>query len=194
MASKEKSTIKRIAQWNRRGAKSALKMIMEYCYRHQINAFLLNETKLTPDDRISIPPYRIYRTDRSLNRGGGSAILVHPTLHPIRMGGYLPHRNAEEVVVKIKIGRKHLLLITWYSATPDYTSNSLKTFLSQFDLPKIIMGDFNAHSRAWGSDRTCQWGHQIDKLLADAEYRLMNDGRATYVRAPAYESCLDLTK
>src|SRR5258705_265518 len=193
MASKENTTVKRITQWNCRGMKTALPLITEYCHRFQWDALLLNETKLGPNDRISIPPYKIFRCDRQRNRGGGTAILAHPTLHPIKMVGYRTHEGAEEVVVKITIGKKNYLLITWYSAIPNYSKNTIHAFLKQFDLPLILMGDFNAHGRAWGSVRTDRWGAQIEDLLNDNEYTLMNDGSSTYYRAPNYESCLDLT-
>src|SRR5258705_5634466 len=139
MASKEKTTVKRVTQWNCRGVKTALPLLTEYCHRFQWDAILLNETKLNPDDRFSIPPYKVFRTDRYRNRGGGAAILAHPTLSPTRMVGYQTHENVEEVVVKIKVGKKYYLLISWYSAQPNYTKSSLEKFFKQFKLPLIIM-------------------------------------------------------
>ncbi|KAF9412052.1 hypothetical protein HW555_009330 [Spodoptera exigua] len=59
--------------------------------------------------------------------------------------------------------------------------------------PVLILGDFNAHSRAWGNTRDRPRGHIVQDWAASLDLRLMNQGAiATCVRWQG-ESIVDLT-
>ncbi|GJQ68000.1 hypothetical protein Trydic_g16738 [Trypoxylus dichotomus] len=52
----------------------------EFVQRHQLDAVLIGETHLRASNRLTLPNFRVYRTDREDARGGGTAILVKSTI------------------------------------------------------------------------------------------------------------------
>ncbi|XP_068985002.1 uncharacterized protein [Bombus flavifrons] len=59
--------------------------------------------------------------------------------------------------------------------------------------PSLVLGDFNAHSTAWGSHRTNRRGRDVQDWAAALDLRLMNRGSSSTCVAWRGESIVDLT-
>jgi hypothetical protein len=56
-----------------------------------------------------------------------------------------------------------------------FTTANIEQIIQQFPTPYIILGDFNAYSPLWGSDKTNPRGKAIEKLLEKDNIALLND-------------------
>ncbi|GJQ79316.1 hypothetical protein Trydic_g16183 [Trypoxylus dichotomus] len=69
-----------IAFWNANGLTTKKTELEEFVQRHQLDAVIIGETHLRASNRISLPNFRVYRTDREGAREGGTAILTKSTI------------------------------------------------------------------------------------------------------------------
>lgn len=66
----------------------------------------------------------------------------------------------------------------------------LKTIVLRSQKPLIIMGDFNAYSRSWGSKSTNHRGRLVDVWTAECNLVLLNDGaKPTFNRGTFIDLC-----
>ncbi|XP_058817337.1 uncharacterized protein LOC131680640 [Topomyia yanbarensis] len=70
--------------------------------------------------------------------------------------------------------------------------SQLTSLINQVPAPFIVMGDLNAHHKAWGSDKCCHRGNEIVKLIEEIDAVILNDGSTTFIRGNA-SSALDVT-
>ncbi|GBN86574.1 hypothetical protein AVEN_41318-1 [Araneus ventricosus] len=74
-----------IISWNADGLKGKFREFKYFFEEWQPDITALQETHLNPGDRLRVPNYSAYRTDRTTHTGRGTALLVknsiyhHPT-------------------------------------------------------------------------------------------------------------------
>jgi hypothetical protein len=97
---------------------------------------LLSQTQLKPHDRVYIPNYHFYRTDRFLGREGGTAVTVRKNI---------PHLvSVEATGVCIFIGNSEVLLAAVYETGGRAWGDSDIIVLLSFRRKYILEGDLNA--------------------------------------------------
>ncbi|GBN39168.1 putative RNA-directed DNA polymerase from transposon X-element, partial [Araneus ventricosus] len=121
----------------------------------QPDIIALQETHLNPCDKLKIPNYTPYRTDRTTHRGGGTALLVKNSIdhHPTPIAS----TSFENTTVILDLPNNNNISITSIYRPPHGRINTqeLDRLFSQ-SAKAIVVGDFNAKHAAWsmGSSNT----------------------------------------
>jgi len=88
--------------------------------------------------------------------------------------------NIEIQGIEIKTITGHLKIFNSY-ITPSYKFKK-ETIQNIFQLKRsLIVGDFNAHNKLWGSSKTNERGKIIEEILADKNLVILNTGQATRI-------------
>ncbi|GJQ86966.1 hypothetical protein Trydic_g20271, partial [Trypoxylus dichotomus] len=104
-----------IAFWNANGLSTKKTELEEFVQRHQLDAVLIGETHLRAGNRLTLPNFRVYRTDRENARGGGTAILVKSTIeHHADLA--LDLTNIEATAVTVNLATGPVKLVAAYKA------------------------------------------------------------------------------
>ncbi|GFO13713.1 RNA-directed DNA polymerase from mobile element jockey [Plakobranchus ocellatus] len=64
---------------------------------------------------------------------------------------------------------------------------SLAELFEQLPKPFLVLGDFNAHSPAWGDSRRDGRGRMLEEFIAENDFIILNSGEQTFVHS-AYHS------
>ena len=70
----------KILSWNCQSLIPKFHETLDYLLKHKISVALFSETWLRTNDKIYLPHYRFYRTDRQTGEHGGVAIAVSRNL------------------------------------------------------------------------------------------------------------------
>lgn len=91
--------------------------------------------------------------------------------------------NTNLEIVAVNIWSPSRITICNIYIPPDYQLNDadLANVVTQLPSPFILVGDFNAHSRTWGSQKTFGRGKIIDQYLASSNMVLLNTGESTHL-------------
>lgn len=106
------------------------------------------------DSEISIPNFKVYRTDRTVGKGGGSCIYIHDTISAILINDF----NVPDcIAMKLKCGVIDIVLIVVYRSPSlmyndnismiDRLSDTVDYFKKENEI--IIVGDFNLPDVSW---------------------------------------------
>ena len=149
----------RIAFWNANGIRDKKSELEAFIAHHNVDVFLLNESKLVPSDRFNVANYTTIRTDGP-HRHGGTAVIIKRSLKydPLPI---VYNDRLETTAIKLCVGRSSFIKIA-----AAYARSSLVPATSDLDdvfadtIPTIAAGDFNARHVLW--DRTtCAKGKVI---------------------------------
>ncbi|GJQ65109.1 hypothetical protein Trydic_g7254 [Trypoxylus dichotomus] len=155
-----------IAFWNANGLSTKKTELEEFVQRHQLDAVLIGETHLRAGNRLTLPNFRVYRTDRENARGGGTAILVKSTIeHHADLA--LDLTNIEATAVTVNLATGPVKLVAAYKAP---NRQLLEDDLSEiFDTrgAVILAGDLNAKHPSWNSRRTNASGTCLRRFADD---------------------------
>ncbi|GBN15176.1 RNA-directed DNA polymerase from mobile element jockey [Araneus ventricosus] len=132
----------------------------------QPNIIALQETHLNPSDKLKIPNYTAYRTDRTMHRWCGTALLVknaidhHPT--PIASTSF------ENTFVNLDLPNNNNISITSIYRSPygRIVTQELDRLFSQSS-KAIVVGDYNAKHTAWSVGRYNTNGSIIHDYIAN---------------------------
>jgi endonuclease/exonuclease/phosphatase family metal-dependent hydrolase len=99
----------------------------------------------------------------------GTAILVKDSIKTEEV--YLD-TDLNAVAVKVHLD-KVVTVVSVYISPSDVQSNrgaerkaaKVKGLIEQLDTPYLVMGDFNAHSRSWGSGKKIPFGNKLADLF-----------------------------
>lgn len=145
----------RILSWNADGIKAKIPLLSYYLHLLKIDVLCLQETHLSPSNKLYIPGYFVYRSDRTathnFGRKGGVAIAVKNTLEHYHLNN-LPATTFENVRIIIKTKELPSLQIASVYKRPNkpYKQGDLFPFFNSLH-HSFITGDFNAKHSAWGS-------------------------------------------
>lgn len=102
--------------------------------------------------------------------------------------------NIQAVAVKVYYPVEFIICNIYLPGNEQIPSIELTNIMSQFNLPFMLLGDFNAHNILWGSDINDNRGTKIEKLIEDNELNIMNSGAPThYSFSYKTTSSIDLT-
>ena len=183
-----------ILQWNCRGLKPNYQDLQSVIRWRNPFIICLQETKLAPAVTCSIKGYAVFRKDvQSLTIAhGGVLIAVHHSL-PVRP--LLLSSPLQAVAARVHFGHREMTICSLY--LPPGTAlpvTELRRLLLELPAPVLIVGDFNAHSTAWGCDHTGPRGRILESFISDESLCILNTGHRTHFTMPTGQtSALDLT-
>jgi len=75
-----------------------------------------------------------------------------------------------------------------------YSITELETLIGQLPPAVLLLGDFNAHSQQWGSNKRSSRGKMVEDFLLKSNLSLLNSGSPTYLHpATVSSSAIDLS-
>ena len=144
------------------------------------------------------PGYSFYYKNRpeqpGSTRSGGTALFISNNLlhHQINL-----QTNLEAVAVNVKLAHREITLVSIYlppSQRIDF--DSFDRLMGEIKTPCLVLGDFNAHHRAWGCDATNGRGRAVLDFIERHNLVFLNNQSPTYVttrRARPSYSAIDLS-
>ncbi|GFU45700.1 hypothetical protein NPIL_482921 [Nephila pilipes] len=170
-------------------------------WKNNVHIACLQEIKLNPNLKFSIKGYTTLRKDRKDRSGGGLAFLIKFKVIKFREVSLLPNFQAnsecstEAHAISVTLPQQEVTIINAYH--PDNTNTNVDLLNSLVDTNsgiRIILGDFNAKSPSWGSLILDSKGSQIEDLLCDIDFSILNNKENTYLsKTKGTSSALDVT-
>jgi len=122
---------------------------------------------------------------------GGVAILVKNTTHHQQL-----HINTglQAIALRATCHKTITMCSIYLSPSTACTITELETLIGQLPSPVLLLGDFNAHSQQWGSNKRSTRGKMVEDFLLKSNLSLLNSGSSTYLHpATASFSAIDLS-
>lgn len=184
----------KLLQWNLNGFNKKINELKILIAEHLPDLLCLQETNFTDKSYKTLRNYTCYNKNRTngLRASGGVAIYVKTAL-PSTQINIITHLEA--IAISVHLNESNLNICNLY--IPNQTKieiSDIENIIKQLPKPFIILGDFNAHSTIWGSEKTDNRGKIIEKLLENDNIVLLNDTSPTHINfANGTLSCIDLT-
>ncbi|GFS88694.1 hypothetical protein NPIL_164161 [Nephila pilipes] len=146
------------------------------------------KTKLNPNLKFTIKDYITLHKDRKNRSGDGLAFLIKSTVIKFREVLLPPNFQAnsecstEAHVISITLPPQKVTIVNTYH--PDNTNIDVDLLNSLVDTnsgTRIILGDFNVPSPSWGSLTLDSKGSQIEDLLCDIDFSILNNKKNIYL-------------
>lgn len=154
-----------MVQWNCRGLIHNLGDVKDIINKYSPTAFCLQETNLGAKHTQVLKGFTVVRKDRECcsRLSGGVAIAVQ---------GGIPTRDVElstsfEAVAVTILSYKTITICSLY--IPPHVNLSCKNLhnlVEKLPKPFILVGDFNAHSTLWGSEKSDQKGQLMEDFFS----------------------------
>lgn len=164
----------KIIQWNANGLRTKVGEFISFLSHYKIDIAIINETKLTPNNKLKIRNFTVYRNDRNV-RGGGVAIVVRHNLPHIK----LPQTNSliEHISIKLLNG----IILSGGYARPNLRMNDID-FHEIFNLGQQVMllGDLNARHRLWKNIHNNRNGHLVHDYATNNNIQLLTTTTPTH--------------
>ena len=165
-------------QWNTRSLVSNWGEFKNYVLYNKPLIAAIQETHFIDSDsdnyNFNIPDYCLYLNNINISpRQGGVAIYISNKLlhHQINLDTTL---NA--VGTKIKIAQRDLTVLSVYlSPSHPITPDEISKLFTQITPPYLILGDFNAHNRAWGCNNNNTRGNQLLDIMNNLDLIHLNN-------------------
>lgn len=173
----------KILQWNCRSLGNKLDLA-EKCSEYDI--VVLIETWLKPHQSFKLNKFTVFRFDRLGDKQhGGIAILVSEKLVSSQVKLNFNPVSLEYGAVEIGMENGELIIAACYRTPVDNNNitsqeiESLSASLKNFD-QFLLLGDFNAHHGAWGSQYSCRNGRTLMENLDLDQFFLLNLNEPTH--------------
>lgn len=157
----------KIISWNCNGIKNKTPELTAFIKENKTDIILLGETHLNPRDKLTIPNYYTYRTDRpkpaNCPTTGGTAILIRRNI---------PHHylvlptEMDSTSIQIKLNNNTAQITSVYKSPRTKLHQKDLDTLTKHDGPFLIAGDLNSKHPTWNSRQTNTSGR---KLLQHSE-------------------------
>ena len=163
-----------IIQWNIRGLRANYEDLVLLLNRHNPSVIALQET-LIPEDRVfSISGYSAMT--KNVDRGVALYIRNDTLFTHVQLDTPL-----ETVAAKLSLANKTMTVCCLYlTPSKPISKQQLTSLIEQLPKPFILLGDFNGHSPAWGSDSLDTRGKIIEDIINSANLSVLNSGSPTY--------------
>lgn len=169
-----------VAFWNCNGLNANRNELETFAQQHDLDVIMLSETHLNDNHRDPLlVGYSIYRTDRQLRRGGGTAIYVRKSVkHCAAPVGGL--RSLEATGVIIDTSRGPIQLVSVYN-TPDNVLDADDLNIVFNSSPRLLIaGDLNAKHTQWGSRRANRSGQILSAFVLENNFMISAPSEPTY--------------
>ena len=183
-----------ILHWNCRGLRTSAQELQALVQRSRPVAICLQETKLSPDSHFAMRGYSVFRKDLTASTvaHGGVALAVHHSVP----ASHIPLRSPlQAVAARLHVMHRDVTICSVYLppgiALP---LSELRRLMLELPSPVVLLGDFNAHNSAWGSENTDTRGRLLESFIHDHSLCVLNSGTRTHFTLPSGQtSVLDLS-
>lgn len=172
-------------QWNARGLMKNRYELRNYLLktRRPPEIICIQETLLrhkTKDPKLD--GYAILRKDHKDNKPrGGLAILVKNGLnYTLKPTPEIPDAENQAIEVKTRAGSLEIINI-YIPPSTDINKHSIGHIFSS--RRTIIVGDYNAKNKIWGSTYNNRNGNTLEEIMTDSNHTVLNTGQATRVNS-----------
>ena len=140
---------------------------------------------------FTLSGFNIYHKRENTNARGISLLIDNSLVS----SDIVLQTNLEAIAARVTVCKKTYTFCNLYlSPSKTYSSADIENILDQLPRPVVLMGDFNAHHRLWGSASSSPRGDVLVDVFSLRNLCVLNDGSTTYLRDyDNYTSCLDLT-
>lgn len=155
----------------------------------------VSKTYLRDSDTINFKGFDLYsKTSVSPVDGrpiGGSCILIKKgTPHEVVQ----LNTDLQATAVQVTLHRTITICSLYIPPRTNLHSTAIDDLLNQLPSPRMLLGDFNAHSILWGNKSNNSLGDKIEKFIEDHDLCLLNDKSFTYLHpATGSLSAVDLS-
>ena len=170
-----------ILQWNIHGFYPNFEELRSLAYELKPKVVCLQEIFVRDSDRCGMRGYESYHVsslstdDRPI---GGTAILVENSVSHQR----IPlNTTLQAVAVRASLMRTVSICSLYLPPRSVSTLEQLSDLVNQLPPPVLLLGDFNAHSSAWGCRSTDQAGEIVENLMDEMNLCLLNDDQPTFL-------------
>jgi len=181
-----------IIHWNIRGFKANFEELVLLCNRFQPSIVGLQETFLKTSSNATLKSFNVFRKcSPTGNAVGGAALLIKKN---ILFSEVILNTRLQAVAARVSLKKTITFCSLYLPPSENVTAQEVEELIEQLPVPFVLMGDFNGHSPLWGSDHYNNKGSMLEKVFADRNLCVMNDGSHTYCHPGTGSlSCLDLT-
>ena len=149
----------------------------------------VQETILKEGHSYKLPGYAVIRKDRVEGKKGGVATFIRDNMSYSVLDS---HADFEAITVKIKTRNGYITVVNIYiPPEPEINFSNFESLLMHRNM--VLVGDFNAKHRIWGSPASDTRGNRIEELVDRKNLCVINDGRPTYIRPGCEPSQWDVT-
>lgn len=173
----------KIHYWNAQGLSSKIDLVRAFIQVTDLDILLIGETHLKPHQKCKIFNYTIYRTDRLIEKGGGTAIIIrngmkHDLLPNITTDGI------EITSIKLYTKRGPLIVHSTYSAPSKKISEADMVKIFDTRTPTLLAGDLNAKHQAWNSRVTNSKGKALKQIGEHLRTIIDAPSEPTHIHVP----------
>lgn len=181
-------------QWNAQGISNfcAIAQLSQFINNENVDILLLSETLLKSHHKFYLNKFKVYRNDRSSDRGGGVAIAVRAGIKH-KLLAEINAKSIENISIAVEINGRNVIFTSTYC--PKYQPSFKKDIekLTNFDLDFFIAGDFNAHNIAWNCAKNNSAGNVLNNLQLTSEILIYYPNSPThYPSSGTTPSTIDL--
>lgn len=182
-----------ILQYNIQSLQSKKSLLQNLLNEKKVDICLLNETWLKPSSIIPHFPNYNFIHKNSKNSHNGVAILVNHHIK-YKLIDTRFSESIQNICISIETELGQIAILCIYSPPSNrFDSTKLKDLINNIPKPCIIMGDFNAHSIAFGCRSDNSRGRCLYNIIDEFDLCIMNDGATTTVPYPNRQaSAIDL--
>lgn len=168
-----------LVQWNCRGLLKNINDIKDILDTVSPVALCVQETNLGCMHSNILKKYQVFRRDReqASRLSGGAAIILQSGVPAQELKLNTPL----EAVAATIIAFKTLTVCSVYlEPNLKITLHDLENLFCQLPEPYLVVGDFNAHSPLWGSEKSDTRGQLIEDFILSSDICLLNSCKPTY--------------
>lgn len=191
-------TIK-LMTWNANGLKPKITELRAYLQQLDLDIALINETKMTNEDKLRIKDYQIIRNDRTA-RGGGVAIIIKNCI-PFKEKQFNTKPSIESICIQLQ-NKMHIVAV-YNRPSNKFTPQDLDILTSVGD-KVLIVGDLNARHITWKNHTNNSNGNTLYTYTTNNNITILhttdpthfpvNNMTPTYVDILINKNVQDITK
>ena len=184
----------RIMQFNCNGLRNKIEERVLYMKKVGCKIGLFQETFLKPNSNLKVPKYSIIRKDRSKDKGGGIAIIIHNSITYSNVSVHCDDDFTEAQCIKVKFGNE-IKLFNIYIPPASSCAKAFQPNLEPFMVEhSIICGDLNGHRKLWHSAiEEDQRGAILTQQIDAASMVFLNENAPTRIPSQGRCSSPDVT-
>jgi len=180
-------------QWNCRGLRANIDEIQILIQNFQPILISLQENKLPENNLINFRQYSHFshnpNSDDSHPHGGVSLLIKKNIPH----SQILLKTPLQAVAATVSCHRPISVCSIYIPPNSVLNTKDMEDLLIQLPSPRLIMGDFNAHSPVWGGDNLDARGRIIEEFVSNNNLCILNDKSYTYIHpASGSRTAIDL--
>ena len=164
--------------------------LADLIHNHNPDFISLNETFLKQKFTLEIEGYTIFRHDRPLRKGGGSALCIKNGIvgKQIIIDNSILNEYIVGFLAKTAFGE---IAIFSLNITPTNEPLNQKLFLFISKFKKFVLnGDLNSKSKLWHCTADNKRGLELEQLTTKHNLHILNNKKPTFIKS---KSILDLS-